>query len=136
MLIDSISKADKHKLSRMLEDWSGNYWRARIILAATKYESERQIASKTGLSRQTVRKWLKRYRDRGVDGLKDLPRPGRAKLSPLKEKQIVDATVNTCSPTGQSWTVRSLAKANRVSPATVGRIWKRFRIKPKIVANV
>jgi len=44
----------------------------------------REIVRRVGVQRNIVRKWLDRFRNRGIEGLEDLPRPGRAPVfSPL-----------------------------------------------------
>lgn len=51
--------------------------RARIVLLAADANPIREIARLVGVQRNVVRKWLDRFRQRGTDGLDDLPRPGR-----------------------------------------------------------
>jgi len=58
--------------------------RARIVLLAAEGTPIREIVRRVGVQRNIVRKWLDRFRDRGIEGLEDLPRPGRAPVfSPL-----------------------------------------------------
>lgn len=51
--------------------------RARIILAAARWTPNRQIADRLGVHVDTVRKWRSRFAQRGLTGLRDLPRSGR-----------------------------------------------------------
>ena len=51
--------------------------RARIVLLAWEKKAVSQIARLVGVSRETVRKWINRYREDGVDGLRDKARAGR-----------------------------------------------------------
>src|SRR5437899_12024920 len=71
-------------------------------------------------------------RSRVVGGLlKDAPRPGRRKrIRPEKVEAIVNATLHTTPRDATHWSVRSLAQAQRVSPATVHRIWQAAHLQP------
>ena len=51
--------------------------RARIVLAAADGEANAHIARDLEVHLDTVRKWRRRYCADGLDGLRDLPRPGR-----------------------------------------------------------
>ncbi len=51
--------------------------RARIVLAAAEGDANAQIARDLAVHVDTVRKWRRRYCAHGLDGLRDLPRPGR-----------------------------------------------------------
>ncbi len=63
--------------------------------------------------------------------LKDAPRPGRKKrIGAEKVEAIVNATLQTTPPDATHWSVRSLAKRQRVSPATVHRIWQAHNLQP------
>lgn len=66
--------------------------RALIVLAAADGRSYRSIAQALGLSRNTVRKWCRRFTDRGVTGLVDLARPGQPRRISAEERCLVIAT--------------------------------------------
>jgi len=51
--------------------------RAQIVLAAARGHPNARIATGLGITVDTVRKWRRRFAVRGLDGLADLPRPGR-----------------------------------------------------------
>ena len=53
--------------------------RARIILLASQPKSVPMIAQQLNLSEKTVRTWVKRFQEKGLAGLNDLPRRGRPK---------------------------------------------------------
>ena len=48
--------------------------RYRAVLAVLAGESVTDVAAQLGVSRQTLHKWLTRYRDDGLAGLMDRPR--------------------------------------------------------------
>jgi transposase len=52
--------------------------RARIIHLAREGRRVPAIAGELGIVPKTVRLWLKRFNERGIEGLEDRPRPGRA----------------------------------------------------------
>jgi hypothetical protein len=63
---------------------AGKVRRAQMVLLAADGVAVREIQRRTGAQRKIVRRWLDRFRDRGIAGLEDLPRPGRPKVfSPL-----------------------------------------------------
>jgi hypothetical protein len=45
-------------------------------------------------------------------------------------KQIVEATLHSKSPAAKRWSVRTMAAAREVSPATVQRIWDTHDLQP------
>ena len=54
--------------------------RARAVLAAARGRANERIAADLGASVNMVRKWRGRFADRGLAGLKDLPRSGRPRV--------------------------------------------------------
>jgi transposase len=60
--------------------------RVRIVLMSTKPISAAKIADQLGIVRLTVYKWRSRYREAGLEGLKDRSRPGR----PLKKRPPIE----------------------------------------------
>lgn len=69
--------------------------RARIIRLAREGLRVPAIARELGIVPKTVRIWLKRFNERGVDGLKDEPRPGRAPTyTPEEVGELVAAALS------------------------------------------
>jgi transposase len=106
--------------------------RARIVLGAAMGKSNSALAKELEISRPTLLRWRARYVKAGVPGLlKDAPRPGRRKrIRPEKVEAIVNATLHTTPRAATHWSVRSMAQAQRVSPATVHRIWQAANLQP------
>lgn len=106
--------------------------RAKIVLKKMEGLKQEAIAEQLGTSRVTVGLWLGRYRKGGVGALlKDAPRSGRIpKLTEGKEKAIVNATLHSRPENATHWSVREMAKAQKVSRMAVHRIWKKYNIKP------
>ena len=96
-----------------------------------------RVAREFLTSRPTVLRWRRRFEQAGLEGLlQDAPRPGRKRrLRREKEEAIVNATLYS-KPTGAThWSVRRLARAQRVSPAAVYRVWRGHRLPPHRVKS-
>src|SRR5215475_984504 len=106
--------------------------RARMVLGAAEGRANHALAKELRISRPTLLRWRQRYVEAGVAGLlKDAPRPGRNKrIHADKVEAIVNATLHTRPADATHWSVRTLAKRQRVSPATVHRIWQAHNLQP------
>jgi transposase len=93
------------------------------------------IALQLRISRPTVQLWRERFLDLRLEGLeKDAPRPGRKpKLALAKINNVVEATLNSTPIDATHWSVRSMARAQKLSPSAVHRIWRRHGLKPHLV---
>lgn len=111
--------------------------RVHIILGSADGTANHRLAGELGTSRPTVLRWRRRFEQAGLEGLlEDAPRPGRKKrLTAEKEEAIVNATLYSKPPAATHWSVRTLARAQRVSPATVYRVWKAHRLQPHRVKS-
>jgi len=65
--------------------------RARIVLLAADGRSNAQIARALGCATNTVRMWRRRFARRRLDGLADLPRPGRPPTYDARARALVTA---------------------------------------------
>lgn len=85
-----------------------------------------------GTTRDTVIVWRRRFTLGGTAALaEDAPGRGRKPtLAAEKVQQIVDATLQTQPPNATHGSVRTMAKAQGVSPATVHRIWDAHGLPP------
>ena len=106
--------------------------RARIVLASADGIAINAIAHELSVSRPTVYLWRDRFRQAGIVGLlKDAPRPGRRRaVSSDKIQAVVDATLHTTPPDATHWSVRTMARAQEVSPGIVHRIWQAHGLQP------
>ena len=111
--------------------------RIRIVLRSADGVANHRLALELGTSRPTVLRWRQRFEQAGLEGLlEDAPRPGRRRrLRPEKEEAIVNATLYSKPPGATHWSVRTLARAQRVSPATIHRVWKAHRLQPHRVKS-
>jgi transposase len=106
--------------------------RARICLLASEGIATNAVAKKLHTSRPTVMLWRKRFKEQGVLGLsEEAPKgPSKRRLSAEKVHDIVEATLQTKPAGATHWSVRTMAKAQGVSPATVARIWDAHGLQP------
>ena len=99
--------------------------RARIVPSACDGVPNTEIADRTGTSRPTVLKWRGRYAQSGVDGLDDVPRPGR---TPVIDE--IDVLAETLADKGKPpahlgvthWSTRLMAQRLGISFASAARM--------------
>lgn len=104
--------------------------RARIVLAVADGAGTSGAARQLGVSRPTVIKWRDRFREHGIAGLEDEPRPGRPKM--VDDSAIIAATLE---PPPQRlavthWSSRLLGKQLGIGDATVARAWRKYHVQP------
>ena len=124
----------RHAPARWLE-------RARIITLSWDGAEVGQIAAQLGCHPRTVYRWLHRFNEHGIDGLGDLPRPGRPRrLGELERGRIIalvasdppgrlrrqpDGTLGLDRPEdadqSAQWTLDALAAAAQAEGIAVGR---------------
>ena len=128
----------------ILETWSRGrslpsrlVQRAQIILRSAAGVFNQDIACELQTSRPTVQLWRERFLALRLPGLeKDAPRPGRIpKISQRKINAVVEATLHTKPPNATHWSTRTMAKAQKLSEATIRRIWKKHNLKPHLVST-
>ncbi len=107
-------------------------FRSRIVLMAGEGKANRRIAQELGTSRPSVILWRQRFAAGGLTALtEDAPGRGRkGSISARKVKAIVNATLQTKPRAATHWSVRTMATAQGVSPATVQRIWDAHGLQP------
>ncbi len=112
--------------------------RARIVLEAGEGRSAAQIGRRVGCSANTAQKWRGRFERDGLDGLEDLPRPGK----PLVHDQAARARLiaKACTRPGPSasgqrrvrWTYEELAAEVGMSRSHAHAILAAADIKPHL----
>jgi transposase len=135
-----LHEPDRKELRALLRHRStprGIALRINIVLGAADGVANRELARKLGTSVPTVLLWRKRYQSEGLVGLlEDKPRSGRPKrISPEQETAIVEATMKTLPKDATQWSVRAMAATQKVSSATVQRIWKKHKLQPHRVES-
>ena len=139
-----LSDAEEKELSRRdrrVRTEARDASRARIILAAARGTPNAQIAGREGMHVDTVRKWRSRFAERGVDGLRDLPRTGRPPV--FEAAQVAEVKALACQLPAETgvplsrWSHAELAAeatgrgiVDTVSASTVRRWLHADAIKP------
>jgi transposase len=124
-----------------LEQWASAHGtpqqvalRCRIVLAACARQQNKVMAANLKVSRPTVNLWRKRVRDFGIGQVWEIA-PGRGRkprYDQARRDAIIKATLQT-KPKGMThWSCRTLAKEQKVSKATVNRLWQLHNIKPHL----
>ena len=106
--------------------------RCRIVLAASRGESEASSAAKLDVNRKTVRLWRKRFSRDGLQSLWEVA-PGRgrkATYGPDRIKAILDATLQSKPKGITHWSCRLMAASQGISKSTVSNLWRSHNLKP------
>ncbi len=107
--------------------------RVRIVLACAEGKGTGEIADELGVVRHTVVRWRRRFAKERVSGLSTRPLPGRPKrISEADEERVVDMTLNTKPEGATHWSTRLMAAAGGLSPSTVHRIWRKYKLQPHL----
>src|ERR1700693_4377665 len=132
-----VPPEDRELLERLVKDRNTPQkivWRSRIVLLAGGGNGAVATAAAVGKSVLTVRRWRRRYAQKGVDGLlKDATRPpGRKPLKEDKVKQVVELTLHEKPPDATHWSERSMAARVGIAPSSVHKIWRAHGLKPHL----
>jgi transposase len=107
-------------------------FRSRIVLLAADGMPSKHIAAQLDTSQDTVRLWRRRFAAGGPEALvKDAPGRGRKRqITAAQEQQVIDATLHTVPPHATQWSLRTMAAAQGLSPASIHRIWDAHHLQP------
>jgi transposase len=108
--------------------------RCRIVLAAGAGQQNKVMAASLKVSRPTVNLWRQRVQELGIGQVWEVA-PGRGRkphYDQARRDAIIKATLET-KPKGMThWSCRTMAKEQKVSKATVSRLWQMHNIKPHL----
>jgi hypothetical protein len=115
--------------------------RVRIVLLAADDAGSAEIARRLGTCEDTARKWRRRYCEKGIGGLADLPRPGRPRVFPAAAVAQVKALACEMPAASETplarWSCPELARKAAAgglepapSPSTVRRWLAADAIRP------
>lgn len=109
--------------------------RSRVVLMISEGKHDSDIAEQLQCSRHTARLWRSRFLHSRINGItQDAVGRGRKPVfSDAKVKRIVDATLHSEPDNATHWSVRLMAREQKVSTMTVLRIWQRYNLKPHLM---
>jgi len=106
---------------------------ARALLWAVDGVANEEIARRSGVDSDTVRRWRNRFVDKGIGGVGTIAK-GRGRKSWLPQdtvQRVVELTLTGQPPSGAThWTTRTLAAAVGVGKDTVAQIWADHQLQP------
>lgn len=105
--------------------------RSQIILECYAGKSYDEIQKLLNVSRPVINKWKRRYKAIGLEGLKDLPRPGKPRIyNEADQARVIQLACSNPDGGYTSWSQRRIAKKLGMSQSKVQEILKSNDLKP------
>lgn len=129
--ITDAQRSELMVMSRSLKMESRYVTRSKIILLSSDGKTMDYIVKETGVSRRVVNKWRQRFREFGMDGLKDAKRPGKnPQISPEQKAMVIQKACSKPEGGYTNWSQQRIAKEIGISQSRVFQILKEADLKP------
>jgi transposase/transcriptional regulator with XRE-family HTH domain len=135
LLLEDVERETLERWTRRAKSAQALALRARIVLACAGPEVPAvvAVARHLGMAPDTVRTWRRRFLAERLSGLVDEPRPGRPPTITVDQVEaVVVATLEEIPKDATHWSRKSMAQRSGLSKSTIGRIWKKFHLKPHL----
>lgn len=131
VVVSETEKETLEKIVRRSHSTQAEARRARVILACARGLSNEEVSAETGMCRETVGVWRKRFEKNRMEGLADMPKSGAPrKISDEKVAEVIRLTLETKPENATHWSTRKMAAKVGISNERVAVIWQTFGLMP------